>query len=290
MKKRTIITARSIGFCFGVTKAVELAKKILDKHKCLVSLGDLVHNDLVMTELKEKGMRVVTSISEIKGCPFIIRSHGLPPDILEKVKKQTSIIYDATCPFVKKVQNLIRVLSADKNFIFLVGDSAHPEIKAMKKIAGKNCTIVNPQSNTDFSYIKAARWAIIGQTTLSLNLYRTAITRILKRIPAEKITIFNTICPVSIERQSEALKLAGNVDLLIVVGGRKSSNTEKLVLTGKKINKNTILVETPEEVKKLSFANFQKIGIISGASTDVSCIKEILRILRNHPAQKNHRG
>ncbi len=287
--KKKIITGSSIGFCFGVTRAVEMAMKILDKHKHLATLGDLVHNDLVMAELKKRGMKVIKDISEARGCPFIIRSHGLPPDILEKVKEQTDIIYDATCPFVSKVQELVKALSAEKNFIFLVGDPQHPEIEAMKKIAGNNCIIVKPESRVNFLHIKAARWAVFAQTTLSLDLYRAAITRILRHIPAEKITIFNTICPVSIKRQNEALKLAGRVDLLIVVGGRKSSNTRKLVLTGKKVNKNTLLVESPSEVKSLNLAKFQKIGIISGASTDVSCIKEIIRILSNHPAQKNHR-
>jgi len=289
MKKRIIATG-PIGFCFGVTKAVEIAENVLNKYGCLATLGDLVHNGLVMSELKAKGLRVVKDISQINGQPFIIRSHGLPPDILNNIKKQTDIIYDATCPFVRRVQNLIKTLSNEKNFIFLVGDPDHPEIKAMERFAGKNCFIVKPESTRfDFPQIKAPKWAIIGQTTLSLDLYRSAIRKIVRYIPTKKITIFNTICPVSIKRQNEALKLAGMVDLLIVVGGTKSSNTKKLLLTGKKVNKNTFLIETPEEIKKFNLAKFQKIGIISGASTDVKAIKEIIEILKQPQRKKNHR-
>ncbi len=277
--KKQIIVGKSTGFCFGVTKAVETAKRILEKRKTLTSLGDLVHNPLVMSELKNKGLRVIQKISDAKGKPFIIRSHGLPPDVLRELKSFTHEIYDATCPFVRKVQNLVKHLSEENYFIFLVGDPEHPEIRAMEKIAGVNCAIVKPGQVRNTIPDKN-KWAIIAQTTISLDLYKAAISRILKNIPSEKVTVFNTICPVSIRRQEEALKLASQVDALIVVGGKKSSNTGKLVHTGKKVNKNTFLIEMPEELKKLNLAKFEKIGIISGASTDVSCIRNVVRILK----------
>jgi len=288
MKK--IIVGKSIGFCFGVTKAVNTAKQVLKKKKCLTTLGDLVHNPIVMEELKSKGLKVINHLSEAQNNPFIIRSHGLPPDVLEELRKYTAEIYDATCPFVRKVQQLVKKLADENNFIFLVGDPDHPEIKAMEKIAGKNCLIVKPGARVFDHPVNQTRWAIIAQTTLSLDLYRNAINKILEKMPSERCTIFNTICPVSIKRQQETLKLAQKVDMLIVVGGRKSSNTRKLVHTGKKVNKNTFLVESPSDLKKIDVANFKKIGIMSGASTDERCIKEIVRILKNHPAQKNTGG
>ncbi|MGC9065717.1 MAG: 4-hydroxy-3-methylbut-2-enyl diphosphate reductase [Candidatus Ratteibacteria bacterium] len=286
---RKIIVGRSIGFCFGVTKAVNTAKKILNEYGCLATLGDLVHNPIVMSELKEKGLRVIDRISEARNCPFIIRSHGLPPDALEKLKRYTTKIYDATCPFVRKVQNLVRDLSARHYFIFLIGDPDHPEIVAMKKISGDNSMVIRPYQKIDTSSIHLKKWAVVAQTTISLDLYRTAIKKIINTLPAEKLTIFNTICPVSIKRQSEALELAKKVDALIVVGGRKSSNTRKLVHIGRKVNKNTFLIESSEEAKNLNLANFEKIGIISGASTDVRCIREMIDIFSEHPAQKKYR-
>ncbi|HOJ31677.1 MAG TPA: 4-hydroxy-3-methylbut-2-enyl diphosphate reductase [bacterium] len=286
---RQIIVGKSIGFCFGVTKAVNTANRVLDQYGCLTTLGDLVHNPIVMSELREKGLRVVEQVSETRNCPFIIRSHGLPPDVLQELKQYAARIYDATCPFVKKVQGLVRKLSAQQYFIFLIGDPEHPEILAMKKIAGDNSLVMKPYQKFDTCSTSLKKWAVIAQTTISLDLYRTAIKKIINRLPAEKLTIFNTICPVSVKRQSEALELAGKVDALIVVGGRKSSNTRKLVYIGRKVNKNTFLIESSSEVRNLNLANFEKIGIISGASTDVRCIREMMDILRDHPAQKKYR-
>ncbi|MCM8758754.1 MAG: 4-hydroxy-3-methylbut-2-enyl diphosphate reductase [Candidatus Omnitrophica bacterium] len=286
---KEIIIGNSIGFCFGVTKAVSLAKKVLKEKKLLTSLGDLVHNPLVMAQLKEEGLRVIRDISQARKCPFIIRSHGLPPDVLEELKKYTDEIYDATCPFVRKVQNLVKKLSEEKNFIFLVGDTQHPEIIAMKKIAGDNCIIIDPIKKKDFKIPGLKNWAIVAQTTISLDLYKTTIMKILEKMKAEKITIYNTVCPVSITRQNEAHSLAGKVDALIVVGGKKSSNTTKLFLIGKRVNKNTYLVETPEEIKNLKLEKFKKIGIISGASTDVDCIRKIIKFLKTIQRKKNTR-
>ncbi|MCM8815527.1 MAG: 4-hydroxy-3-methylbut-2-enyl diphosphate reductase [Candidatus Omnitrophica bacterium] len=284
-----IIVSKSTGFCFGVTKAVELAKKILEKRRDLTTLGDLVHNPLVMEELRLKGLKVINRISGAKGHPFIIRSHGLAPDLLEKLSFFTSEIYDATCPFVKKVQNLVRDLSRQDYFIFLVGDPGHPEIRAMQKIAGRNCIIFKPGRLQNISSTKK-RLAIIAQTTLSEDFYRDAIFRILQKIPKEKATIFNTICPVSIKRQKEAFSLAHRTDALIVVGGRKSSNTRKLVHIGKKVNPNTFLIEFPREVKNINLAKFKKIGIISGASTDDICIKEVVETLKTIQRKKIQGG
>lgn len=288
--KKEIIVGESVGFCFGVTRAVNLAKKVLEKRKFLTSLGDLVHNPLVMADLKKRGFKVIQKISQAKGCPFIIRSHGLPPDVLEELKKYTKEIYDATCPFVRKVQKLIKELSEKNCFIFLAGDPEHPEIMAMQKIAGHNCAVINPLQNQVISVPKSKKWAIIAQTTISLDLYRKTIMRILTNFEAEKIMIYNTICPVSIKRQNEAQLLAGKVDAFIVVGGRKSSNTRKLVHIGKKVNKNTFLVETPEELKKINLEKFKKIGIISGASTDVDCIRKVLDAIKAIQRKKNRGG
>lgn len=285
--KPKIILGESIGFCFGVTRAVNLAKKVLEKRKFLTSLGDLVHNPLVMAELKEKGFKVIKNISQAEGCPFIIRSHGLPPDVLEELKKYTEEIYDATCPFVRKVQNLVKKLSVENNFIFLVGDSEHPEIKAMEKIAGCNCLITDPLKEDDIRVPKLKRWAIVAQTTISIDFYKATIAKILEHMTAEKITIYNTICPVSVKRQNEAHSMAGSVDALIVIGGKKSSNTSKLFYIGRKVNKNTFLIEAPEEVKRLNLEKFKKIGIISGASTDVGCIRKVIDVLKAIQRKKN---
>ncbi len=283
---KEIIIAKNRGFCFGVTRAVNLARKVLENEKTLLCLGDLVHNSIVMEELKNKGFSVISSVKDIKHSPFIIRSHGLPPSVLEEVRKSTPFMYDATCPFVKKVQNLIKTFAKKDFFIFLVGDSQHPEIQALKEIAGKNCFIVSPSNPKINGKTEDKSWAIVAQTTLSLEMYKTAIKKILEKLPENEVKIVNTICPVSIKRQEEAKQMAKKTDLFLVVGGKKSSNTKKLFIIGKNINKNTYQIENLSDLQNIKIEKFNKIGIISGASTDVAFINTLIDCLKEKGYKK----
>jgi 4-hydroxy-3-methylbut-2-enyl diphosphate reductase len=278
---KKLIIAKNIGFCFGVTKAVNLARKLLDKEKKLLCLGDLVHNAVVMDELKNKGFCVIKDTKSVKNAPFIIRSHGLPPSVLKEIKNSNVPIFDATCSFVKKVQNLVKTFAEKNFFIFLVGDSQHPEIQALKEIAGKNCLIISPYNPKVNKKITHKQCAIIAQTTLSSEMYKSAIKKIVEKFPDKDIEILNTICPVSIKRQQEAKNLAKNTDLFLVVGGKKSSNTKKLFIIGKNINNNTYQIEKLSDLENIEIEKFNKIGIISGASTDINFINILINNLKH---------
>ena len=276
-----IVVAKNIGFCFGVTRAVKLAKKILQRKGVLFTLGDLVHNPLVMDDLKKNGLVVLTRLPGQKIGDFIIRSHGLPPRILSKISSRAEIVHDATCPFVRKVQGLVKKTAGENFLIFLVGDPEHPEIRVLKELAGKKCIIVTPgKHNVRLPRTRTTKWAVFAQTTLSIDLYRDAICGILKRLPSQETRIFNTICPVSTARQEEAARLAKDVDAMLVIGGKKSSNTAKLVHIASQYNPHTFQVERFSDLIPLHLEKFGRIGIISGASTDVQCIGDVLSFLK----------
>ena len=131
MKK--LIVARNTGFCFGVRRTVQTAERLLEKHKCLYSIGDIVHNPLVMNSLKAKGLKVVSGEREVKRGPFIVRSHGIGPDTICRLKKRGVEIYDATCPSVKKIHSLIKKLDRKKYLIIIIGNENHPEVVALKE-------------------------------------------------------------------------------------------------------------------------------------------------------------
>ncbi|MFA5645387.1 MAG: 4-hydroxy-3-methylbut-2-enyl diphosphate reductase [Candidatus Ratteibacteria bacterium] len=277
-EQKTIEVSRCVGFCFGVTRAVEKARTILSKTGSLATIGDIVHNPLVMEDLVSRGLQVLTDPSEIKGSPFIIRSHGIQPTLLAEVKKHAGTIHDATCPFVTKVQRMVGSLRG-KYMIFLVGDPLHPEIQVLKELAGNNSCVVDPVKN-DMILLNSSdilqKAAIVAQTTISKEMFLQAIHIIFQKTAWREIRTFNTICPVSIERQQEAQRLANTVDALIVVGGKKSSNTEKLVVIGKRSNPATFLVEQLSDLARIQIEKFHRFGIISGASTDIRFIQQIL--------------
>ncbi len=282
MKK--IIVAKSIGFCFGVKRAIRMAEEVLEKEGILYSLGDIVHNPLVVERLVSKGLKVVEDIKSLENSPFIIRSHGLPPDLKRKVREKTPHIYDATCPHVGKVQDLIKNLSKEGYFIIIVGDKHHPEVKGLKNFAGKSRVI---EKEKDFLFKRnLGKVAIVGQTTLSFEEYFETVKRILDRLIADEVKVFNTLCKITQERQKEAEYLSKRVDALLVLGGKRSSNTKKLYNIGRKKNKNTFHIERLEGLKKIGFEKFEKIGIISGTSTPQEFIGEVIEYF----SKKGFRG
>ena len=279
MKKR-ILFAENIGFCFGVRNAVAMAEKILKAHGVLYSKGDIVHNPCVMRALAEKGLRTVERLPGIGKGPFLIRSHGLPPRIVRQIEKRGVKVYNATCPSVKKVQNLVKSLDGDGYSVIIIGDAVHPEVQALRD-CGENVTVCAPGTIPRLR-AREESIAVVGQTTLSFEEYATSIRHILSAPAACRVLkIFNTICKVTEQRQAASRTLSKRVDAVLVPGGKKSANTTKLFQVCRTENPATFRVESVEELKTISWSGVNTIGITSGTSTSEEFIRSVVAFLKN---------
>lgn len=279
MKK--LIIAKNIGFCFGVKRAVEVTEKLLEKVPSLYTVGDIVHNPLVMEKLKSKGLNVCNSIKEIKGKYFLIRSHGLSKKEIEELKNKKIEIFDMTCPFVKKIHYLVENLDKKGYHIIIIGNKNHPEVLGIKGYGNKIYIIENEKDVLYCKKKKMERVAIIGQTTLNFNFFLKFIKIIFKKIKAKEILIYKTICKVTEEREKEGIEMAKKVECVLTLGGKESSNTKKLFEICKKICKNTFHIEKISDLSKINLKKFKSIGIISGTSTPDFFIKDVIKYLKN---------
>ncbi|MCM8805076.1 MAG: 4-hydroxy-3-methylbut-2-enyl diphosphate reductase [Candidatus Omnitrophica bacterium] len=278
MKK--LIIAKNIGFCFGVKRAVETSEKLLEKIPSLDTVGDIVHNPLVMEKLKSKNLNVCNSIKEIKGKYFLIRTHGLSRKEIEELKNRKIKIFDMTCPFVKKIHYLVENLNKKGYHIIIIGNKNHPEVLGIKGY-GEKINIIEKEK--DIFYCKKNKMekiAIIGQTTLNFSFFLRFIEIILKKIKAKEVLIYNTICKVTEEREEEGKEISKKVECVLTLGGKESSNTKKLFEICKKICENTFYIEKISDLSKINFKKFKSIGIISGTSTPNFFIKEVIEYLK----------
>lgn len=268
--KLRIIRAEKAGFCFGVKRAMDLAERAIFSDSA-ASLGPLIHNQQVVDYLKKKGIEVTNSLEELKtGQQLIIRSHGVPPTIYSEAEKKGIKIVDATCPYVQKAQGLA-AKSSKESRIIVIGDKSHPEVIGLLGWAGDNSqaieTIDEARSLPFYPSI-----AVLAQTTLPMNIF-TGITEEL-RAHTDNLLVHNTICRATEERQASAHKLSEKVDIMIVVGGRTSSNTRKLRDICCQKTK-TYLIETDDELQEIWFKNAKSVGLTAGASTPDWIIEEV---------------
>ncbi|MDP2921246.1 MAG: 4-hydroxy-3-methylbut-2-enyl diphosphate reductase [Candidatus Omnitrophota bacterium] len=263
-----IKVARCAGFCFGVKRAINIAENALRELKDgdkIYSLGAIIHNPQVVDELSRKGLEVISDLRKIKRGRVIISSHGAPLETLEEIRKKKIKLIDATCPFVKYAQNIVRRLKKDGYRIIIVGDSAHPEVKALNSIAGK---IKNSK-----------KIGIISQTTQNKENYIKEIGKILGEDFSE-VKIFNTICSDTSKRQSAARSLLKDCDIMIVIGGKNSANTRRLWQICKESGVDSFHIETELELKKKWFKGKICAGITSGASTPDQAVQRVTRNIK----------
>ncbi len=278
-----IIVAPSAGFCFGVKRAVKMAVDAAEACKPsekLNTLGPIIHNPQVVKSLEEKGVYSVNGIEDDCHCTIIIRSHGVKSDIMERLKSKKVTIIDATCPFVKRAQNYITMATSDGYFIIMVGDKNHPEVQSVISFADKNRFLIINGLDDLKNIPVSEKLALISQTTQDVNFYNSVINEVFK-ITKKEIIVFNTICDATKLKQDESKILASNVDVMIVVGGYNSANTNKLKNICKAIQKNTYHVETEKEVDSKWFINAKTVGITAGASTPDWIIEKVVNTIRH---------
>jgi (E)-4-hydroxy-3-methyl-but-2-enyl pyrophosphate reductase len=267
-----ISRAEKAGFCFGVKRALEMAEKAALKGNT-ASLGPLIHNQQVVDYLAQRGIKKIGTIEDLNdGQQLVIRSHGVPPEIYAEAKARNIGIIDATCPFVQKAQKLAAESARDCHVV-VVGDRSHPEVIGILGWAGDNSqAIENLEEAREMPYYPSI--AVLAQTTQPKSNF-SAIVEELKN-HTDNLIVHNTICSATEERQTSAAKLAESVDLMIVVGGRTSSNTRKLgVICAEKTK--TYLIETANELQEIWFKDAKSVGLTAGASTPDWIIEEVYR-------------
>ncbi|NLM04769.1 MAG: 4-hydroxy-3-methylbut-2-enyl diphosphate reductase [Clostridiales bacterium] len=277
-----VILADYSGFCFGVENAINTTLKEIDnkdENKVVSSLGPLIHNDQVVKELKDKGVNVINNIDDAIEGSIIIRSHGVPKNIYEKAKNNKLEIIDATCPFVRRIQNIVKSHEERGYNIVIIGNPSHPEVIGINGWCNNKAIIIEDEE--DIKKIpKTDKLCVVVQTTMSLAHYEK-ISNKLDSL-ANEVVKFNTICSATKERQSSAKNLAEKVDVMIVIGGFHSSNTQKLVEICKSVKPNaTFHIETLKDLPLNELSKYKTVGITAGASTPQWIIDEIMEKLKS---------
>lgn len=267
-----IIIANNSGLCYGVKRALRIAKETINKkNEKVFTLGDLIHNPQVIADLEKRGISSIENLNDIKEGTVIIRSHGVSPDIYVMLAKKNIEIIDATCPIVKKIQKLVEDLAEAENEIIIVGNKEHPEIKGLIGYSkGKGIIIENEQQAKSFPPKKER--AILAQSTQDLYLFEKVVAVLIER--TEELKVYNTICQFTQTRQKSTSDLAFHVDTLFIIGGKNSSNTRKLYQISKRILPNTYFIETAAQITPEMLKRAKKIGLSGGASTPPEAIQE----------------
>ena len=273
---RNVILAKTAGFCFGVRRAVDMAYGLAGKHK-VYTYGPIIHNETVVDDLESKGVRVVHSIDEaagLRGGTMIIRSHGASKNEINLLKQMGFEIMDATCPFVKKIHRIVEDYSGQGYGIVIIGSAVHPEVQAISGWCKEPPVIIESVEEAEnFSPDPDKKLCLVSQTTFNYNKFQLLVEIISKK--GYDIRCLNTICNATEERQSEARDIAGHVDAMIVIGGRQSSNTQKLYDICKNECKNTYYIQTLVDLDLKTFESIGNVGITAGASTPNNIIEEV---------------
>ncbi len=293
MIQPNITVAKSAGFCFGVRRAVEAVEQLLQEGKQVCTLGPIIHNPQMVAQLEARGVRTVNTPKEVpEGYTLVIRSHGVPSTVYDELNERGIAYYDATCPFVSKIHRLVSQHSADGATVLIAGDEFHPEVQGIRgHCHGPSYVFSNEeelQKLIDTGIPSADEpIVLVAQTTFYEKFFKKC-----KEISKKHYTnlqIFDTICSATAERQREADSLSQQSDVMVIVGGRQSSNTAKLRDVCQK-HCPTVLIETAAELTASAFAGAHNIGVTAGASTPADIIKEVLstmsEIVNNNEVQE----
>ena len=267
-----VIIGSNSGFCFGVKKAVDTAIQNSNKNVCV--LGELIHNSLVLDELKIKGVQTIHDLSEANGRTVIIRAHGEGKQTYETAKRLNLKLIDCTCPFVKEIHKIVEKFYAKNYQIVIIGKADHPEVVGINGWCDNTAVVTD-----DFdviSKISAKNLCVVVQTTYSEEKF-DELRKKIETLINKKLEIFKTICYTTIVRQIETRNLAKSCDAIVVIGGENSSNTEKLYQVAKQYNENVFKVSAPVSFDIEKIKKFIKVGIVLGASTPIEQAQEVIQ-------------
>jgi 4-hydroxy-3-methylbut-2-enyl diphosphate reductase len=281
MAKIKVKKARELGSCFGVRRAIKIIDKAVKEYPEISTLGPIVHNRLVVTKLSESGVKVINDLDRVQDGVIAIASHGAPPQLLSQIQARKLEVIDTTCPIVRSAQKAAKKL-ADAGFrVVIFGEATHPEVKGLLGWAGNNA--VATMNGAEVANMELPpRLGIVSQTTQSQSSFIKFCNDVIKGIfPAVlEIRIINTLCQETQKRQQAAVELAAGSDLMMVVGGHNSANTQRLAEVCTPLVE-THLIETADEIKKAWLTRKQHIGVTAGASTPDEAIEEVILKLQS---------
>ncbi|MFY9279211.1 MAG: bifunctional 4-hydroxy-3-methylbut-2-enyl diphosphate reductase/30S ribosomal protein S1 [Caldicoprobacterales bacterium] len=268
-----IILAPNAGFCFGVRRAIDSVYENLDQALPLYTLGPIIHNPSVVEELNKKGVRVAETVEDVAEGKVVIRSHGVGKEIYDQIASKELEYIDATCPYVKRIHKLVGKHHKNGYEIIIIGENNHPEVIGIKGWCDNQAYVINNIEDVkrlpDFD-----KACVVAQTTTALSKWDELVNQLKHKV--KDLTEYNTICYATAERQKEAESIAKAVDVMLVIGGKNSSNTKKLYNICKSYCENTFAIETVDDIDFSVFDSQDVVGVTAGASTPDWIIKEVI--------------
>ncbi len=279
-----VIRAKSAGFCFGVKRAVDTVYKQVGKDigKQIYTYGPIIHNDEVVKDLAKHGVKVIENeeeLEQIQDGLVIIRSHGVPKRVCDLLEKKGIEYVDATCPFVKRIHKIVAEESEKGSRIIIIGNPQHPEVEGIKGWAGEKTDIIQSTDEArNYKNTTSDKICIVAQTTFNYNKFKDLVEIISEK--GYDISVLNTICNATKERQTEAERIAKEVDAMIVIGDKHSSNTQKLYEICSRECNNTYYIQTLDDFDMNQLRSVESVGITAGASTPNNIIEEVQNNVR----------
>ena len=281
MKEAEVILARSAGFCFGVHRAVDTVYERTGMEN-VYTYGPIIHNDEVVKDLESKGVKAISDVAQLDGidnATVIIRSHGVSKNVYESIKTKNYEVVDATCPFVLKIHRIVEQESKAGKQIVIIGNEKHPEVEGIKGWSVSPVYIVDSiEKAQNLEFDRAKEVVVVSQTTFNYNKFQDLVEIISKK--SYDVSVLNTICGATRERQTEARSIAEEVDAMIVIGDKHSSNTQKLFEICKGACKDTYYIQTLDDLDLNQLGSVETVGITAGASTPNNIIEEVQNNVR----------
>ena len=273
-----VIVAKTAGFCFGVKRAVEqVYEQIAKAENPVYTYGPIIHNEFVVKDLEKKGVCVLNTEEELSALTdgiVVIRSHGVGKHIYDLLEAHHITVVDATCPFVKKIHRIVEKQTAEGRRVIIIGSPEHPEVQGIRGWGNDTTLVVEkPEQIDDLLLSKEEKLCIVSQTTFNYKKFQDLVEKFEKK--GYDILVLNMICNATQERQVEARRIASEVDAMIVIGGKHSSNTQKLYEICQKECKNTYFIQSLGDFNPECVNSVRSVGITAGASTPNQIIEEV---------------
>ncbi len=267
-----VLLARENGFCFGVKKAVELTEAATESGRPVFNLGQVVHNPKISERLAARGVTVIQDPAEAESGIVVIRAHGVPPAVRASIEEHGLECIDATCSLVLRAQRFTKQLADEGYRVIILGTPAHPEVVGLVGFAGSDHVIVETKDEWD-KLPKMKKPGVVSQSTQPPWAFKELVGHVAEI--SQELKVFNTVCPVTIKRQNAATELAGETDVIVVVGGKNSANTRELVNLARMQGKTAYHVEGAEELEPAWLAGKDRVGLIGGCSTPMETLLEV---------------